>query len=101
MRLYGKQAWTICSPTLWVLIPATSPRPREHMAKWLGGESTITKEMRDEIRDLNADTSQTVFAGERVNPLVCSFIYPYRALLTQGMTGMPGIISLWHNQLLE
>ena len=40
------------------------PDPREHMAQWLGGQSSITKEMRDDIRDLNAYTSQTVFAGE-------------------------------------
>ena len=56
------------APTLWVLMLSTLPEPREHMAKWLGGQSTITKEMRDEIRDLNADTSQTVFAGEWMDP---------------------------------
>ena len=39
------------------------------MAQWLGSQSSITKEMRDEIRDLNAYTSQTVFAGEWIPSL--------------------------------
>jgi len=43
--------------------------PRDHMAQWLGSQSSITKEMRDEIRDLNAYTSQTVFAGEWIPSL--------------------------------
>ena len=48
----------------WLFQPAlTSPHFRNHIQEWLGKEGKATLELRPFIRDLNAYTSQDVFAG--------------------------------------